>query len=120
MLTELSPGALLGRRYRLDALLGEGGMGAVWAATHTVTRQRVALKLLKSRSRKQSVVFARGLVVYLARELAAASYHEIGRALGGRDHTTMMHNYRNIERDRMQSSATQESLTELQRVLLCR
>jgi serine/threonine protein kinase len=50
MLTELSPGALIGGRYRLDALLGEGGMGAVWAATHTVTRQRVALKMLKSPS----------------------------------------------------------------------
>jgi eukaryotic-like serine/threonine-protein kinase len=49
MLTEVSPGALIGRRYRLDALLGEGGMGAVWAATHTVTRQRVALKMLKNR-----------------------------------------------------------------------
>ena len=42
MSTELSPGALIGRRYRLDTLLGEGGMGAVWAATHVVTRQHVA------------------------------------------------------------------------------
>src|SRR5687767_8975630 len=47
---ELAPGALIGGRYRLDALLGEGGMGAVWAATHLVTRQRLALKLLKGRS----------------------------------------------------------------------
>src|ERR1041384_7592914 len=50
MVTELAPGVIIGGRYRLDALLGEGGMGAVWAATHLVTRQRVALKMLKGRS----------------------------------------------------------------------
>lgn len=34
-------------RYRLDALLGEGGMGVVWSASHVVTKKRVALKILK-------------------------------------------------------------------------
>src|SRR5688572_27447613 len=48
MSTEPAPGALIGRRYQLDALLGEGGMGSVWAATHTVTRRRYALKFLKT------------------------------------------------------------------------
>jgi chromosomal replication initiator protein len=80
----------------------------------------VPQKQLKSGSRKQSTVFARAIVVYLARELAAASYHEIGRALGGRDHTTTMHNYRNIDADRLRNSATQEALDELRRILLSR
>jgi len=43
---KLEPGAVLAGRYRLDEKLGEGGMGVVWAATHQVTRQTVALKLL--------------------------------------------------------------------------
>ena len=42
----LVPGTVLAGRYRLDVKLGEGGMGMVWAATHVVTRQPVALKLL--------------------------------------------------------------------------
>ncbi len=43
------PGEIVGHRYRLDRPLGEGGMGAVWAATHTVTQKCVALKLLAGR-----------------------------------------------------------------------
>jgi serine/threonine protein kinase len=41
-----APGDVLAGKYRLEHLLGEGGMGLVWAATHLVTRKRVALKTL--------------------------------------------------------------------------
>jgi len=33
-------------KYRLDALLGQGGMGAVYSATHMVTHRQVAIKLM--------------------------------------------------------------------------
>jgi serine/threonine protein kinase len=42
----MEPGSVVGERYQLDRILGEGGMGTVWAATHTVTRKAVALKFL--------------------------------------------------------------------------
>jgi serine/threonine protein kinase len=47
LVVELSPGRLIAQRFQLERLLGEGGMGAVWAATHVVTKKRVALKFLK-------------------------------------------------------------------------
>ncbi len=62
--------------------------------------QNVRQAQLKSSSRRQSIVYARALVVFLAHELTAARYDEIGRALGGRDHTTIIHNYRKIAEER--------------------
>jgi chromosomal replication initiator protein len=76
-------------------------------------------KLLKSGSRKHAAVVARATIVYLARELAGASYEQIGRSLGGRDHSTIMHNYRTIDRERRRDWQTQETLDDLRRVLSC-
>jgi serine/threonine-protein kinase len=39
-------GQIVSGRYRIQKLLGEGGMGAVYLAEHTAMRKRVALKLL--------------------------------------------------------------------------
>jgi eukaryotic-like serine/threonine-protein kinase len=39
-------GTLVGGKYRVDRLIGRGGMGAVFAATNTAIGKRVALKFL--------------------------------------------------------------------------
>ncbi len=41
-------GAMLAGKYRIEHVLGEGGMGVVVAATNEALRQRVAIKLLRS------------------------------------------------------------------------
>jgi chromosomal replication initiator protein len=81
---------------------------------------RLPQKQLKSQTRRQSIVTARAVAIYLARELGSASYEQIGRALGGRDHTTIIHNYRKIERERSQDPAVQEAIEELTRTIRTR
>jgi chromosomal replication initiator protein len=46
---------------------------------------------LVGRSRRKEVAQARQMAMYLAREETSASLPKIGLALGGRDHTTIMH-----------------------------
>ncbi|HEY4120522.1 MAG TPA: serine/threonine-protein kinase, partial [Byssovorax sp.] len=40
-------GAVLSDRYRVDALVAEGGMGAVFRGEHVLMKKRVAIKLLR-------------------------------------------------------------------------
>ena len=51
---------------------------------------------LKGSSRRQTVVGARGLAIYLARELTSLSLEQIGKFFGGRDHSTVLHAARTI------------------------
>ena len=41
-------GAVVGGKYRLDAIIGYGGMGQVWAATHLGVGREVAIKVIAS------------------------------------------------------------------------
>lgn len=68
-------------------------------------------------SRRSSLVAARNAAVGLARRLTSLSYADIGRALGGRDHTTIMHAERRLAESLPHDSAMQQALDELDRLL---
>jgi chromosomal replication initiator protein len=51
----------------------------------------VSLTELTGERRSHSIVYPRQVAMYLARELTDSSLPRIGKAFGGRDHTTVMH-----------------------------
>lgn len=66
---------------------------------NAVARQHeLTMAELVGPSRCRTVVEARGIAMYLARGLTSRSLYEIGHACGGRDHTTVLHGVRVIER----------------------
>jgi chromosomal replication initiator protein len=54
---------------------------------------------LKSKRRTQDLARARQIAMYLAREMTGSSLNQIGRAFGGRDHSTVSHAYQKITKD---------------------
>jgi len=53
------PGTVLADKYRLDALLGEGGMGTVYSATHLLLKAPVAIKVIDREVSSGDVALAR-------------------------------------------------------------
>jgi chromosomal replication initiator protein len=68
---------------------------------------------LKSKSRRQTVAEARSLAMHLARRVSGASYAEIGRHFGGRDHTTVLHACRKLLALTSRDEATRRLADEL-------
>ena len=53
--------------------------------------------LIRAKTRKQEVVNARQVAMYLAKELTNCSLKTIGLHFGGRDHSTVIHAYQSVE-----------------------
>jgi chromosomal replication initiator protein len=52
---------------------------------------------LRSKTRTKAVAFPRQVAMYVARQLTSDSFADIGRAFGGKDHTTVLHAVNKIE-----------------------
>ncbi len=54
---------------------------------------------MKTKKRTQAIAYPRQIAMYLSRTLTHFSLPEIGVYFGGRDHTTVLHAYKKVERD---------------------
>jgi chromosomal replication initiator protein len=103
-------------------------MAAEHAAAETLSLREIAratakyfgltLADMKSPSRRQAVVAARGVAIYLARLMTPASLEQIGRYFGGRDHTTVLHGQRRTEKMMRRDPATRHAVSELRKTLV--
>ena len=48
-LPSMSPDTVIAGKYRIEQMIGKGGMGSVWSAVHLGLNQRVAIKLISRR-----------------------------------------------------------------------
>jgi chromosomal replication initiator protein len=92
--------ALTGREMSVD--LAQEVLGELWGEEEKViTIEQIQRKVgdafgvklsdLKAKNRTKAVAFPRQIAMYLARQLTHASLSEVGRAFGGKDHTTVLH-----------------------------
>ncbi len=64
-------------------------------------RFQIKQSQLKEKSNTKKIVYPRQIAMYLIKELTDASLPEIGRALGGKHHTTVIHSINKIEQSRL-------------------
>ena len=92
--------ALTAREMTVD--LAQEVLGELWGEDEKIItidqiQRRVCdffgLKMsdLKAKNRTRAIAFPRQVAMYLARQLTHSSLSEIGRAFGGKDHTTVLH-----------------------------
>src|SRR5690606_17024907 len=72
---------------------------------------------LLSTSREKRVAYPRQIAMYLMRELAHRSLVEIGHALGGRDHSTVHHGWRKMERSLAVDPETRQDIASLKEMI---
>lgn len=72
---------------------------------------------LKSSRRHKNIVFPRQIAMFLSRKLTKRSLPEIGKAFGGKDHTSVLHSCKKIEKDINSNSELKESIQRIEIVL---
>jgi len=78
---------------------------------------QIRMSDMSSARRSRTVARPRQIAMYLAKQLTSRSLPEIGRAFGGRDHTTVIHAVRKVEELIKADSAFAEDVELLTRML---
>ncbi len=79
----------------------------------TASYFNVSIDDLKSADRSRSLVTPRQIAMYLCREMTSLSLPKIGDIFGGRDHTTVMHAYKKIDKQMAEKQTTYNQVSEL-------
>ncbi len=68
---------------------------------------------VREKNRKKEVVIARQVAMYLSKKMTRSSLKTIGLHFGGRDHSTVIHAYNNVERIMDDDFETRESIDSI-------
>ena len=73
---------------------------------------------LKGSRRTREISVPRQVVMYLSRQLTTASYPEIGRSLGGKDHSTVVKGFKKITKQIKTDALLAQRIKSVERTLL--
>ena len=73
---------------------------------------------LPSNKRSNDIAYPRQIAMYLCREVAKLSFPKIGEEFGNRDHSTVMHGYKKIEKEVKQNTNTKLIVESVKNIIL--
>ena len=77
------------------------------------SRFHIKISDLKSKRRTKTLVYPRQIAMFLCRDMTDASFPEIGRDFGGKDHTTIIHACKQIQKFQESDSALRATIESL-------
>lgn len=73
---------------------------------------------LKSEKRLKNIVQARQVAIWFCRDMTKSSYPDIGLKFGGKDHSTVIHSYKKIDKALTNEPKLSRIIEEIRRILL--
>lgn len=73
---------------------------------------------LSGNKRSNDIAFPRQIAMYLCREIANMSYPQIGEDFGGRDHSTVMHGCKKIEKEVKEKNNTKLIVDSVKNIII--
>ncbi|HKP45540.1 MAG TPA: chromosomal replication initiator protein DnaA [Pyrinomonadaceae bacterium] len=74
---------------------------------------KLSVEQLVSKSNSRQIAFPRQIAMYLCKRLTSRSYPEIGKAFGGKHHTTVIHSFEKIQSMAASDSSFERLLLDL-------
>ena len=104
----------------LKDILGDKHKEVTVEAIQKMVSDHLGIKIsdLKSDKRQKNLVQARQIAIWLCRDMTKASYPDIGAKFGGRDHSTVIHAARKIEKLLQDDPKLSRTVHELKQLLL--
>ena len=73
---------------------------------------------LKSEKRLKNIVLARQIAIWLCRDMTKSSYPDIGLKFGGKDHSTIIHSFKKIDKALLDDTKLSKIVDEIRHALL--
>ncbi len=73
---------------------------------------------IKSQKRSKDIVFPRHIAMYLCRKKLNIPLADIGKSIGNRDHTTVLHGYEKIDEEISTNENTRNIVNEIEQLLI--